>query len=76
MKIGRAENIQTRDERGVINSFVTTEWGGQIQRTQTILDSFVPEFAQTFYYEIPLFTKKALFESKHNYRLRRKRQLE
>jgi len=26
--IGRVDNLTTEDERGVINSYVTAEWGG------------------------------------------------
>jgi hypothetical protein len=52
VKILRVDNLLLPSERGVVNSFVTCEWGNQVKTSRTCYDSFKPIYNETFYFPI------------------------
>ena len=42
--INKVEDINAPDDRNIINSFVSVNWGGQEKMTQIFYDSNRPEF--------------------------------
>ena len=46
--INRVENVLAPDDRGIIDSFVTIDWGGNLKRTQTYEDSNQPDFNEVY----------------------------
>ena len=40
--IGKVDGIQTPDDRGIVNSFVSVEWKGQLKKTETQYENYNP----------------------------------
>mmetsp|Transcript_7155 Transcript_7155/g.13106 ORF Transcript_7155/g.13106 Transcript_7155/m.13106 type:complete len:873 (+) Transcript_7155:138-2756(+) len=52
VKVLRVDNLLLPSERGVVNSFVTVEWGNSVKTSRTIYDSFKPIYNETFHFPI------------------------
>jgi len=53
LNIMRVENIRPAETKGIVDSFISVEWCGQIQRTRTVKENNNPVFNETIYFEIP-----------------------
>lgn len=52
VKVLRVDNLLLPSERGVVNSFITCEWGNQVKTSRTCYDSFKPIYNETFHFPI------------------------
>ena len=54
IKILRVENIKPAETRGIVDSFISVEWGGMNQRTKTVKENNNPSFNEILYFPVPL----------------------
>ncbi len=54
MRIMRVENIRPPEIRGIVDSFISVEWCGLVQRTRTVKENNNPTFDETLYFQVPM----------------------
>ena len=54
IKIMRVESIKPAETRGIVDSFISVEWGGMNQRTKTVKENNNPSFNEILYFPVPL----------------------
>lgn len=54
INIMRVENIKPTEARGIVDSFISVEWCGLVQRTRTIKENNNPSFNEIIYFQVPL----------------------
>lgn len=54
INIMRVENIRPAETRGIVDSFISVEWCGIVQRTRTIKENNNPSFNETIYFQVPM----------------------
>lgn len=57
VKVMRIDNLLLPSERGVVNSFVTVEWGNQVKTSRVCYDSFKPIYNEVFHFPIIISSK-------------------
>lgn len=54
IQIGKIENLIPPETVGIVNTFVTCQWGNQKSSTRTIFDNYAPTFNEEMYFKISL----------------------
>lgn len=54
INIMRVENIRPAETRGIVDSFISVEWTGLVQRSRTVKENNNPTFNEIIYFQVPL----------------------
>lgn len=65
INIMRVENIRPAETRGIVDSFVSVEWCGVVQRSRTVKENNSPSFNEILYFQVPLPEEYILNPEKH-----------
>ena len=52
VNVMRVDNVVLALDRGIVNSYVTVEWGGQTKQTRVVYNSYSPAFNETCFFPI------------------------
>jgi hypothetical protein len=66
VKVLRIDNLLKSTEYGVVNSFLTCEWGNQVRTSSTCYDSVKPIYNETFHFPIIIKSKDKANRLKRN----------
>jgi hypothetical protein len=65
INVMRVENIRPAETRGIVDSFISVEWCGLVQRTRTLKENNNPTFNEILYFQVPLPTEYIINPEKY-----------
>jgi hypothetical protein len=65
ISIMRVENIRPAETRGIVDSFISAEWCGLVQRTRTIKENNNPIFNEILYFQVPFPAEYVQYPEKY-----------